>query len=159
MKTIDADKMLSEVNDVTEDIAKTLELDIGKKIALGLLLDKWVESQPKCGNGISVSVDGFTAKLSIIINYLNQKTGTRYRASTKKTQMCVRARLAEGFDVDDFKTVIDSKVEQWGNDERMSEYLRPETLFGTKFESYLQNATRGHGTNERTSSRRDSTWQ
>ena len=38
--------------------------------------------------------------------------------------------------IDDFKTVIDKKADDWiGTD--MEKYLRPETLFGTKFESYL----------------------
>lgn len=72
-----------------------------------------------------------------IVDYLNQKAGTNYRASTKKTQTCIHARLAEGFTVDDFKTVIDKKCADWLTDPKMEQYLRPETLFGTKFESYL----------------------
>ncbi len=72
-----------------------------------------------------------------IVEYLNEKAGTNYRASTKKTQTCIHARLAEGFTVDDFKTVIDKKCADWLDDAKMAQYLRPETLFGTKFESYL----------------------
>jgi uncharacterized phage protein (TIGR02220 family)/predicted phage replisome organizer len=72
-----------------------------------------------------------------IVEYLNQKAGTNYRASTKKTQTCIHARLAEGFTIDDFKTVIDKKCADWLTDPKMEQYLRPETLFGTKFESYL----------------------
>ena len=45
--------------------------------------------------------------------------------------------MNEGFTVDDFKKVIDNKSAEWGKDSKMSKYLRPETLFGTKFESYL----------------------
>ena len=45
--------------------------------------------------------------------------------------------MKEGFTVDDFKTVIKKKFDEWGNDKQMSKYLRPETLFGTKFEGYL----------------------
>lgn len=71
-----------------------------------------------------------------IVDYLNQKAGTKYKASSKKTQTCIHARLAEGFTEDDFKVVIDKKCADWiGTD--MEQYLRPETLFGTKFESYL----------------------
>ena len=72
-----------------------------------------------------------------IVNYLNSKIGTHYRATTRKTQSLIKARMNEGFTVNDFKTVIDNKVAEWSKDERMSKYLRPETLFGTKFESYL----------------------
>lgn len=72
-----------------------------------------------------------------IIDYLNGATGSRYRTSTPKTKSLIRARFNEGFTVEDFKTVIDKKVRAWGADSVMQKYLRPETLFGTKFESYL----------------------
>lgn len=79
---------------------------------------------------------------SEIIDYFNSKIGTHYRATTRKTQSLIKARMNEGFTVDDFKTVIDNKVIEWGNDNKMSKYLRPETLFGTKFESYLNQQNR-----------------
>ena len=71
-----------------------------------------------------------------IISYLNQRVGANYRASTKKTKSMIRARLEEGFTLEDFKTVIDKKANEWLGTE-YEQYLRPETLFGTKFESYL----------------------
>lgn len=75
-----------------------------------------------------------------IVDYLNQKTGQRYKATTKKTQSCIHARLAEGFTVEDFKTVIDKKCDDWIGTE-WEKFLRPETLFGTKFEGYLNART------------------
>ena len=72
-----------------------------------------------------------------IIDYLNDKAKTKYRSSGKKTQTLIKARWKEGFKLADFKTVIDKKTTQWLHDAKMVEYLRPETLFGTKFESYL----------------------
>ena len=71
-----------------------------------------------------------------IINYLNLKANTHYRHNIKKTQSLISARFNENFTLDDFKRVIDNKVNEWKNTE-MEKYLRPETLFGTKFESYL----------------------
>lgn len=71
-----------------------------------------------------------------IVEYLNEKAGTKYRASTESTARHIRARLNEGYSVEDFKTVIDKKCAEWSGTE-MSKYLRPETLFGSKFESYL----------------------
>ena len=71
-----------------------------------------------------------------IIQYLNDVCGTRYRYQTKGTQEHINARLKEGYTVDDFKMVIDKKFEEWhGTD--MEKFLRPETLFAGKFESYL----------------------
>jgi len=71
-----------------------------------------------------------------IISYLNEKAGTKYKASTAKTKTAIHARLSEGFKLDDFKTVIDKKCAEWIGTE-YEKYLRPETLFGTKFEGYL----------------------
>lgn len=72
-----------------------------------------------------------------IIDYLNEKCGTTYKATTKTTREHIRARYADGFKLDDFKKVIDNKSAEWLGDEKMQKFLRPETLFGTKFESYL----------------------
>lgn len=73
---------------------------------------------------------------SSIINYLNKKANTRYRVNNKKTKTLIKARLNEGFTEDDFIKVINNKVKEWINTD-MEKYLRPETLFGTKFEGYL----------------------
>lgn len=73
-----------------------------------------------------------------VINYLNNVLGTSYKKSSDKNKKHINARISEGYLFDDFKEVIDIKALKWGKDEKMKEYLRPETLFGTKFESYLQ---------------------
>lgn len=72
-----------------------------------------------------------------IINHLNSVSGSKYRESTKATKHHIEARLNEKFSREDFKKVIDIKSSQWLADPQMQKYLRPETLFGTKFESYL----------------------
>lgn len=72
-----------------------------------------------------------------IIDYLNLKTSKSYKHSTSKTKSLIKARWSEGFRVDDFKKVIDNKCFEWIGNPGMAKYLRPETLFGTKFEGYL----------------------
>lgn len=74
---------------------------------------------------------------NVVIARLNEKAGTNYKASTKSTQSHINARLAEGFILDDFYSVIDKKCAEWKGDAKMEKYLRPETLFGSKFENYL----------------------
>jgi phage replication O-like protein O len=73
---------------------------------------------------------------SSVIDYLNFKCNTNYRATTGKTRSLIKARVNEGFVLEDFKKVIDIKYVEWFKTD-MAKYLRPETLFGTKFESYL----------------------
>ncbi len=74
---------------------------------------------------------------SRIIEYLNQKTSKNFKSTTQKTKKLIQARLNDNFTIQDFYKVIDTKTNEWINDKVMSKYLRPETLFGTKFESYL----------------------
>lgn len=77
-----------------------------------------------------------------IVDYLNEVVGTSYRPTTGKTKELIRARFKEGFTLEDFKTVIDNKAADWLNDKERKKYLRPETLFGTKFEGYLNQPRR-----------------
>ena len=75
-----------------------------------------------------------------IIDHLNSVCGTNYKHTTSATQTKITARFNDGFELDDFIRVIDFKNHDWGNDQKMKSFLRPETLFGSKFESYLENA-------------------
>jgi len=72
-----------------------------------------------------------------IIDYLNTKADRQFKSTTKSTKRKIEARWNEGFDLDDFKNVIDTKVAEWEDDDEMEKYLRPKTLFSTKFEGYL----------------------
>lgn len=82
-----------------------------------------------------------------IISYLNQKAGTKYQASSKFNQKFINARLGENYTVQDFMTVIDKKCNEWlGTDNE--KYIRPETLFGNKFESYLNQTVQPHKTGQ-----------
>lgn len=74
--------------------------------------------------------------IDYIISYLNQKAKTSYRANTKDTVKHIKARLKEGYTIEDFKIVIDKQCNKWIGTQ-FQDYLRPATLFGTKFESYL----------------------
>ena len=86
---------------------------------------------------ISLSLKDLKDKEIIgIIEYLNQEADTNYKSTSVKTKTLIKARMKEGFTVDNFHTVIQKKTAEWKNTEQ-EKYLRPETLFGTKFEGYL----------------------
>ena len=94
----------------------------------------------------------YNAEIEEIINYMNQDVlkeqniyGTitfSYKTTTPKTRSLIISRLKEGYTVDDFKDVIFLKYKNWvandKNSKQMRKYYRPETLFGNKFENYLQ---------------------
>lgn len=71
-----------------------------------------------------------------IIDYLNLKAGTKFKPDSSDTRKKIHARWCDGFRLNDFKQVIDVKTTEW-LDTEMDKYLRPKTLFGTKFEDYL----------------------
>lgn len=105
-----------------------IEIDIEKDKELELDLDK------KINNVVN---DIYTPQIKEVIDYLNEKTNKNFRATTKKTQTLIKTLLKNKYTVEDIKKVIDIKVKQWGKDNKMKIYLRPETLFGNKFEGYL----------------------
>ena len=94
--------------------------------------------KPKKAKGTKADTDA-----TEVIDYLNTKTGSSYRATTEANIKPIRARLNDGYTVEDCKKVIDTKAGQWLNNPDMVKYLRPETLFRpSKFEGYL-NECRG----------------
>ncbi|MGL6057840.1 MAG: conserved phage C-terminal domain-containing protein [Culicoidibacterales bacterium] len=82
-----------------------------------------------------------------IIDYLNQYAGTNYKHTSKATQRLIDARLNEGFTVDDFKVVIYKKCLDWKGDPKWETFLRTSTLFGNKFEIYLNQKEKQLNTN------------
>ncbi|HEM5710076.1 TPA: phage protein [Streptococcus suis] len=76
-----------------------------------------------------------------IISHLNEKANRNYKANGSKTRTNIKARWNEGFRLDDFLHVIDTMVKDWSGT-KYEKYLRPETLFGPKFEGYLNQSPR-----------------
>ena len=84
-----------------------------------------------------VKKDIYISSIDDIFSYLNLRTGKHFTGRSEAQRKHIIARLKEGYTVEEFKQVIDNKVAAWGHSEKMAVYLRPETLFGTKFETYL----------------------
>ena len=83
---------------------------------------------------------------NIVVDYLNARAGTHYKATSKATQQHINARLKEGFKIEDFIRVVDNMCIEWKNSE-WEQYLRPSTLFGSKFENYLNRKPQIKGKN------------
>ena len=78
-------------------------------------------------------------KLSIckeVISYLNLKTKKNFKVDTASHQKFIKARLKEGYVLEDFKKVVDVMVAKWKGTE-YEQYLQPQTLFGNKMDNYL----------------------
>ena len=72
-----------------------------------------------------------------IVEHLNDRTGSTFKASDPSTVRVINDRWKEGYRLDDFLKVIDNMTAKWGRDAKMMEFLRPATLFGEKFGNYL----------------------
>ena len=78
----------------------------------------------------------YIKEIEEVVIHLNEKAGTKYKYNSKNTTKHIQARIREGYTLEDFKIVIDKKCSEWLNTD-MEKYLCPETLFGSKFEKYL----------------------
>ena len=81
--------------------------------------------------------DSVPSLSSSLVDYLNKKTGNNYRATKSVTER-IGDLVADGYTAEDMARVIDLKVSEWSGSEKMRQYLRPSTLFGEKFEEYVQ---------------------
>ena len=95
------------------------------------------------------------------VQLLNELSGSSFRATTKSTQKLIAAREREGYTLTDIEMVIRHQCGLWGKDANMCKYLRPETLFGSKFEAYLSDARRNSSSLEPgyTLARLDDPWE
>lgn len=90
--------------------------------------------------------DELTTQAFRVITYLNEQLGNRYPLKADGN-VCkgIRARLSEGFTVEELQQVVDFKQAEWGNHPTMSQYLRPSTLFRPSHcQGYLQAANTWH---------------
>lgn len=125
-------KMLHCNTDVTEE---KQTCNVEKEIEIEKELD--IDKKIYCTDESAPVPSDTNNQLKEIIDHLNQVTGSKYTYKNKSNNRHIIARLNEGFTVDDFKAVINHKAQCWLKDKKMAMYLRPETLFGSKFESYL----------------------
>ena len=89
-------------------------------------------------NNINTNKNNTEDSIKEIIDYLNTKVGTNYRANTVESTRLINGRLQEGRTIEDFKYVIDVKADEWMGTSQ-EQYLRPKTLFAqANFENYLQ---------------------
>ena len=138
-RPLEKSKKRSKCGSITKSNENQEENEIETKENQKEIKTKSNESQKENKNKTHQDVN--VKKISLeeikgIVEYLNIKSNSHYKYSTDKTQTLIKARIKDGFTLDDFKIVIDKKCEEWlGTD--FEKFLRPETLFSNKFEGYL----------------------
>ncbi|MGY3717154.1 conserved phage C-terminal domain-containing protein [Sutcliffiella cohnii] len=138
----------SLLDDIKNVISNEVILSIFQRHGNGASTGRGQEEEIEIEEEVEEEIEEEKIPYVEIVTYLNNATNSNFRFSTQKTKGLIKARWNEGFRLQDFIKVIDIKVSQWLNDPKMNEYLRPPTLFGTNFESYLnqkQGAVNSHG--------------
>ena len=145
---LDEKSMLKLKENGSYSLENGIEINDEKLVEMSKRQNRRTKDEQKTDADIDIDLDIDKDLIKYIVEHLNLVIGANYKYTTKKTKDCIKARLHEGFTVDDFKTVIDKKAKEWmGTD--MEKYLRPETLFGNKFEGYLnQKVTEKEEVNE-----------
>lgn len=109
----------------------------GYNLDTQIRIDKIREEENRIETICHVSHDDVDKSHFEIIEYLNLKTGSKFKPTTKPYVQAIRSRLKEGYTVDDFKTVIDKKCREWQGT-KLEKYLTPKTLFApSHFDTYL----------------------
>lgn len=131
--------VIEEVNLVTEPVNSVTE---DSKLSLQNNINNNIIKNNKYKDNLEL-----LNKVEEIISYFNTTCNTNFKSTTTETKRLIKARLAEGFTIQDFKDVIECKYEDWGRKpvkfktgQWSNEYLRPSTLFANKFESYVYEA-------------------
>lgn len=145
LENVQNKKTISNLCPTEKEIDKELELELELKLDKEYIVEqnspteqsseyifpKWLDE-----NSIKDLEKTKNKELWIPVVYLNQVTNKHYKF-VDKTKKFLLARFNEGYTLEDFKQVIDVKTEEWKDNPEFFKYLRPETLFGSKFDSYL----------------------
>lgn len=138
-----ADEDVKDMNNKSQGVDENIKgvnksLQGVNKNPLGYGLESTTNNSSIKDSSIINNINTLSLKEQVveIIEYLNLKTDQKFKSTTKATIKLIKGRLKEGFEVEDFKAVIDNMVAKWTGTE-YQQYLVPTTLFGHKFETYL----------------------
>jgi len=128
----------------TPELEKELELDLEIKKDIEKKKEKNIVGKQVSNSSQSNELNN---AIDYVIDKLNESANANFRKTTKGTRTLIRARLKEGFRLEDFESVINHKCNDWLNKKDFAQYLRPATLFGSKFESYLMATKQSNNSN------------
>lgn len=137
-KQVTSEKLPIQDKKLPKQVIKVTQIGIKK-------LPKQVDTKEKKETYTKETIQKKNFLRSQIIKYLNKITGAKYKPDTPATVKCINARLKEGFNLEDFKYVIEVKWDEWKgkiskDGKNCEDWMRPITLFSPKFEGYRNQA-------------------
>lgn len=125
------------LRDVTRDVIRDVTDNVTVTQSNATELELELELKDKTYIGAKAAPASLSNLVAEVITYLNEKADKAFKFPSKTADKLIGARIKDGYGIEDFRHVIDTKCADWVNDPAMNKFLRPETLFSSKFESYL----------------------
>ncbi|MCC0647941.1 conserved phage C-terminal domain-containing protein [Clostridioides sp. ZZV15-6598] len=119
-----------ETEDETEDVTKKKEL-LKKNLKKELL-----KKNSKKNIDVEQEYYYIESIYENIIKKLNRESGESFRFDSEADNKLIAERRKEGHSLEDFYKVIESRVKNWKETPMLVD-IKPETLFGHKFKTYL----------------------
>ena len=129
-------KAENEANEASASKSKQNEANEAVNVNVNVNDNVNVNGNVNVSDSFEAGSDGPAPLSSLLISYLNEKAGTNYNVTAAVVQR-IGELMNAGYTADDMKSVIDKKVSEWKDSDKMRGYLRPRTLFGDKFEEYV----------------------
>lgn len=129
-------KAENEANEASASKSKQNEANEAVNVNVNVNDNVNVNGNVNVSDSFEAGSDGPDSLSSLLISYLNEKAGTNYNVTDVVVQR-IGELMNAGYTADDMKSVIDKKVSEWKDSDKMRGYLRPRTLFGDKFEEYV----------------------
>ena len=126
----------AKYQDIPDDRVNSQMTGQATGLVTGLVTGQMTPNRTNKQSNKETNIDTYTAEAKLVIDYFNRKTGKALKY-TEGNMRHIRQRMREGFKLSDFEKVIDRKYKEWHGSPKMQKFLRPETLFGSKFDSYL----------------------
>lgn len=140
-------KKLKEQDELEVDICPSVNeeeclTNIDKEININKDLNnnesEIVEIENKKDNNKEIS-SSTSAILKDVLNLFNEYEGyERYHVNNEQDTVEILDKVNKGYDFEEFKKVFKKKLSEWGCSEKMKSFIRPKTLYGSRFEQYLK---------------------
>lgn len=112
------------------------------------LIDPITDPSDKTSCQVAAQPDGINPDPAVqVLEHFNRVTNSSYGLGgrTKTTLGYIRGRMADNYSAEDLILVVDYLTAKWADDPKMSEYLRPRTLFAPEnCVEYFEKASKWH---------------
>jgi predicted phage replisome organizer/uncharacterized phage protein (TIGR02220 family) len=122
-----------------EECLTNIDKEININIDLNNNKREIVEIEEKKDNSKELSLSATSNILKDVLNLFNEYEGyERYHANNEQDTVEILDKINKGYGFESFQKIFKKKLSEWGCSEKMKSFIRPKTLYGSRFEQYLE---------------------